>query len=233
MTQYPHIVLIDHASGVNPHELAPVALALTRQVREHFALPPPFGHGLSASIRVGSTPHKHEWVLGLFKDPDQPGALGYHDTTPSGLPLMKAFPMLDLADGVPWSITASHEVLETLADPELALAAQAPDGRFWAYEICDAVENDVYMIDGISVSNFVLPPYFQPPPDLTGVRFDHLGLIVEPYEIRKGGYGQYWNGNRWSEIVTTQKRAGRAARDSHSRHARRQQNRTGYFKTTI
>jgi hypothetical protein len=35
-------------------------------------------------------------------------------------------------------------------------------GRFWAYEVCDAVEETSYIVDR-QVSNFVLPPYFEPP----------------------------------------------------------------------
>jgi len=200
----PKIVIVDFASGVNRDELWPTANALTKQANLHFALPPPFGYGVGATVRVATpkTPPKpDEWVLGLFSEPDQPDALGYHDQSEHGLPMLKVFPMLDTQDGTSWSVTASHEVLETLADPNLARCAQAPDGKFWAYEVCDAVETDTYEIDGVTLSNFVLPPYFEPPAKLDGVKFDHMGLIKKPYEIRPGGYGQYWSTNGWKQVL--------------------------------
>src|SRR5277367_1455096 len=57
------------------------------------------------------------WVLGVFDNADQAGALGYHDLTPAGMPIMKIFAK-DTADAqVTLSSVASHELLETLADP--------------------------------------------------------------------------------------------------------------------
>lgn len=203
------IVIVDKTQR-KADELEAAAQALTKQLHNHFSLPPPRGWGLSGHVRVATDiapPKKDEWQLALLPEPDQPGALGDHDRTPAGLPLMRVFPLLDPSS--PWTVTASHEILETLADPELARAAQAPDGKFWAAEICDAVEIDEYPIDGIPVSNFVLQTYFEPPDDLTGVKLDHLGLVKRPFEIRSGGYGQYWTGTRWREVVPTAKRASR------------------------
>lgn len=224
----PKIVIVDHGSGVSEVEMLHVAHALAYQATNHFGLPAPAGYGTGASCRVataGAPPKPDEWLLGLFLEPDQPGALGYHDRTDAGLPLMKIFPKLDAQDGVPWSTTASHEVLETLADPELSLCAQAPDGKIWAREVCDAVENDSYSYAGVLLSNFVLPCYFEPAK--SAMKLDHMGLVKTPYEIRSGGYGQWWDPSKgWVEVDNFQK-APRAARlassvaHHHSRRARR------------
>lgn len=221
----PQIVMVDFASGADG-DLHAIAAALQRQLQEHFALAPPFGHGLGASVRVASSTtdiSPDEWMLGLFEHPDQPGALGYHDRTSTGLPLMKIFPKLDRQDGVPWSTTASHEAMETLLDPELSRAAQSPSGHFWALEACDFVENDSYTIDGISLSNFSLPAAFEPPPKTIGVRYDWMGLSRAPFEIRPGGYGQYWDGRKWVQTTKTIRNARRTLNLNHkSRHTRRQ-----------
>jgi hypothetical protein len=66
-------------------------------------------------------------------------------------------------------------------------------GNFWAYEVCDAVEATTYLIDGIPVSNFCLPPYFEPVPHLTGLKLDWMGLCKSPLEILPGGYGQWFD----------------------------------------
>lgn len=225
----PKIVLIDYDTK-QPHSLlVAVARALETQATQHFGLPPPIGYGIGAQLRVGDpkkAPAVDEWVLGLFSTPDVAGALGYHDQTAHGLPFMKIFPLLDAQDGVQWSTTASHEVLETLADPNVCRAAQAPDGKFWAYEVCDAVEQDTYLIGKVPMSNFVLPPYFEQPSNLTGMRFDYMGLVNKPLEIRPGGYGQYYTTAGWHQVLAESLVPVRAARikndaEGRSRRARR------------
>ncbi len=193
---------------VDPASLPPIAAALTRQCQEHVALAPPFGYGLSATIRAVKAKADmapDEWLIGLFAHPDQPGALGYHSTTSTGRPILKIFPLLDKQDGGDLSVTISHEVVEALVDPEGARAAQWKDGKFWALEAADAVEADKYAIDGVSVSNFVLPPYFEPIGASSGVKYDHLGLCTKPLEIRPGGYGQWFDPARgWQQVVHQQ-----------------------------
>lgn len=192
------VVIIDHpGSGADPSSLAALAAALDRQVKEHFA---PLWK-VSADVRYDTAARDGDWVIGLFRDADQPGALGYHDTTPQGLPLAKIFPLLDLQDGSPLSTTVSHELLEMLGDPYLCLCVQTGDGRFWAYENCDAVEADSYTIDGVSVSNFVTPQYFQPPHDLAGCKLDYMGLVKSPGEVRPGGYMQWNDGKGWQQVL--------------------------------
>ncbi len=53
----------------------------------------------------------------------------------------------------------------------------------------DAVEQTSYVIDGVKVSNFCLPPFFEPVANLQGVKLDWMGLCKQPLEILPGGYG--------------------------------------------
>jgi len=219
----PNVVLVDFGgTGIDPLMLGPTAAALARQANEQFALPPPIGYGIGiAALRVG-TPgdiKPDEWLMGLFEHPDMPGALGYHDRTPSGKPLAKIFPKLDHADGADWRVTLGHELLETLADPELCRAVQAPDGKFYALEVCDAVEQDTYLIDGVPMTNWNTSAYFEPPDDLTGIKLDWMGLCKKPFEIRPGGYGQFWTGSGWQEVFAS--KTPRAARRAPSHRGRR------------
>jgi hypothetical protein len=198
----PHVVLVDHpGSGADGVDLAKLAGVLQRQVQHHFG---PFWNVSCTvgALSAGLSPALTDWVIGLFRDPDQPGALGYHDTTAAGLPLAKVFPLLDKQDGSDLSVTISHELLEMLADPYLTRCVQSPlDGKFWALEVCDAVENDVYTFDGIALSNFVTPHYFEPPQDLTGIALDYLTLVKRPYEVRPGGYMQWYGNGGWHQVV--------------------------------
>jgi hypothetical protein len=196
-------------TGVDPKSLPPIAAVLTKQAQQHFAIPPPAGYGISATIRAASGPqdvHPDEWVIGLLAKADQPNALGYHDQTPNGQPLIKVFPILDRKDGGKLSVTISHEVCETLADPNGARAAQWSDGKFWAYEVCDAVENTSYPIDDVPVSNFCLPPFFEPVKSLQGRKLDWMGLCKHPLEILPGGYGQWFDPAKgWQMVQNSQK----------------------------
>lgn len=220
----PRIALVDFGgTGVDPSALGPCAAALAKQVNQQFALPSPIGHGISISgMRVCSPSEvaQDEWVIGLVSHPDVPGALGYHDRTPSGRPFMKVFPLLDAQDGVSWQSTASHELLETLKDPELGQCVQGPSGKIWADEVCDAVESDSYSIDGVPVSNWVTPLWAQSLAPGQPQKYDWMGLCTQPEEIRPGGYAQWWDPQTgWNE-VDARKRAYRRNHDGRSARRR-------------
>ena len=49
-----------------------------------------------------------------------------------------------------------------MIDPIANLWAQADDDTEYAYEMCDAVEEDTFLVDGIQMSNFLHPAWFEP-----------------------------------------------------------------------
>ena len=69
------------------------------------------------------------WQISVTDNPDQAGALGYHELTSRGTPLGKVFAGLDLQSGGSWTVTLSHELLEMLADPWINWCAQGSDGK--------------------------------------------------------------------------------------------------------
>jgi hypothetical protein len=54
--------------------------------------------------------------------------------------------------------------------------------------MCDAVEEDTFMVDGLEMSNFVYPTWFEPFEHPRGTKYDHLGLLTKPFSMTKGGY---------------------------------------------
>lgn len=126
---------------------------------------------------------------------DEANALGYHDFTPEGLPLGKAFAKTDEMYGAKLSVTLTHELWEMLIDPNIRLSVMDDQrGVFVAYESSDAVEADElgHDVNGITISNFVLPNYFvrgTPGP------YDFGHVLANPFDLAHGGYESYWAPN--------------------------------------
>jgi len=144
------------------------------------------------------------WQLLLRDTSDLEGALGYHDRTVDGLPVGYVFVKTDLESGALWSVTFSHELGELRIDPWTDLYSQGRvNGQvvFRAYEICDPPEGDEFaiMVNGIPMSNFVTPRYFQ-----DGAKngpYDAQGLIKRPGELLPGGYQNIFSNGKFSDIV--------------------------------
>ncbi|HET6281925.1 MAG TPA: hypothetical protein VFH73_13205 [Polyangia bacterium] len=146
------------------------------------------------------------WLLGIFDDADQAGALGYHDLTSGGLPLGKVFAKTTLDNGGLWTVTFSHELLEILADPNINLCAfDEGNRRLYAYEVCDAVEADKlgYVINGVTVSDFVLPGWFEPTHITKNERFAFKSRVTAPFQLLAGGYIGYFDlgGGGWQQLT--------------------------------
>ena len=144
------------------------------------------------------------WVLALLDDSDQADALGYHDDSANGTPQGKVFVKTCLDDKESWSVCLSHELLEMLADPNINRCAEGADGRIYAVEVCDPVEDDSlgYEIGAVLVSDFVLPAWYAPAtPRATAV--DFRGRVHQGFELGVGGYAMVLApdaGGNWTQI---------------------------------
>ncbi len=190
------ISIVNKSVTYSDEELRVLANALQIQVSRDFF--PIWGtNALIYYTPKGFNPSADHWVVGIFDQSDASDALGYHDVTPTGMPLGKAFLGPTLAQGSQISITVSHEILEMLGDPDINLCAEVDDkqgrpSKFYAYEVCDAPEDDQfgYTIDtdgqSVLVSDFVTPAWFE------GFRttgpFDFRKKISKPFELLPGGY---------------------------------------------
>jgi hypothetical protein len=144
--------------------------------------------GYDVRLYNTNSPKASDWLFVYMDKADEANALGYHTLTVKGQPISKVFVQDTLKAKEKVSVTACHELCEMVIDPLANLWAEAPDGRMWAYEMCDAVEEDTFLVNGIAMSNFVHPSYFEPfdhPPE---TKFDHLGKLTAPFTIRPGGY---------------------------------------------
>jgi hypothetical protein len=169
--------------------------AINRQINEDFE---PYWHKSAVLTLHGSTAARSllsprdlrgDAVIYLTEYDDSVDALGYHDITASGVPYSVVYTNM-LPES--WTVTLSHEALEMLVDPMTAMFAQGKhpsENRtvYYWYEVCDAVQADTYTIDGIEVSNFILPLYFTERDEI-GAMTNFLGLKLTSLGLRPGGY---------------------------------------------
>ena len=126
--------------------------------------------------------------------PDVSGALGYHDEGADGVAYIKIFcnPVFSsggtaVTGSLSVSSVLSHEVLEMTGDSPANKWADSQTNQEFAMELCDACEDQSYDIDGVSVSNFLLPAFFDPKASRNS-RLDFLGSLSTPFSMTKGGY---------------------------------------------
>jgi len=175
-------------------QLRDIFRAIARQCAEHVLqvhriLPPSIDYVGREPGGAGAS------YVDLLDDSDVADALGYHDETDEGSPYGKVFVGDIMRNGGNLasgpnsiSVTASHEILEMAVDSAANVwADDYKSGYSYALEACDAVEGDSYEIDGVSVSNFVLPAWFDPRAPSVA-RFDWLEKLSAPFSMTAGGY---------------------------------------------
>lgn len=204
------ISIVNHTKGkVTDEELQTAIRAINRQIAEDFV---PYW-SMAATLRLEgrsadqpdsaqAADMRGDAVIYLWDEVDVEGALGYHFQNNRGVPFGFVFTSIAEEIGEPWSATLSHEALELLGDPETNLLVIGPhpdpsEDRevFHWFEMCDAVQAETYEIDGIKVSNFLLPLYFTGTreTDEPGARNDYLGRAykgqtLRSFGINPGGY---------------------------------------------
>ncbi len=200
------ISIVNHTSGqVSDEEAQTVIRAINRQIQEDFEPYWSLGATLRLEGKMGPKPAKQsavdlrgDAVIYLWNHADVAGAIGYHDSNNAGIPFGFVFTDLSTALKEPWSVTLSHEALELVGDPQINLLVQGPHPAqpdrtvFHWYEMCDAVQAETYSVDGVVVSNFLLPLYFTEDNE-KGSRNDFLGrahdeATLSSFGVNPGGY---------------------------------------------
>jgi hypothetical protein len=205
------ISVINHTSEKISDEGVQDALrAINRQIEEDFE---PYW-SLGAKLRLEGRSAKQQSeidladmrgdaVLYLWDDVNVDEALGFHNRNNRGIPYGFVFTELSRSLGENWTVTLSHEALELIGDPEVNLLVMGPhpaeprrDVFHW-YEMCDAVQTETYEVDGVEVSNFILPLYFTGGDELGG-RNDflgrkHNGKTLRSFGVNPGGYVGYFD----------------------------------------
>ena len=201
------ISIINESTVLADKDVTPAVAALQKQVSNDFC--PMWGTDAKLTVVAkGTLPPAGSWWLVLLDDSDQANALGYHDLTTEGLPIGKVFAVSDLKAGTSWTVTASHELLEMLGDPNINLTVFVQNsntaGTLYAYEVCDACEDDSlgYQIDNILVSDFVYPAWFESFRAEGSTQFDRMHKIQSPLQLLAGGYIGIFNvnsGSGWTQ----------------------------------
>lgn len=190
----------------------------------------------------GRTPIPGQWQLIFADTSDQAGALGYHEVTANGDPIGFIFVKDDIATGSSWTVTASHELLEMLGDPDIQTVEEQDnaDGSitFRAKEVSDVCEDDSQAYqktqsDGTAFrlpdgtpflfSDFVYPAYWNPNAPATA-KLDFCGHITKPLQILAGGYIgilQVPKGATWGQVQADMTPGGKAIQ-RFNRRARRE-----------
>jgi hypothetical protein len=200
--KFPTIAFVNLATVPLGIDLRGLDSALDKQMHRDFV--PIWGY--PATLYATEKPKPDEWQVVFLDDSDAANALGYHDLTKDGQPVSKVFVKTTVAAGQKVSVTASHELLEMMIDPGAQLWAQNKNGWFYAYEMCDAVEEEEYEIDGIEVSNFLFPSFFESWHDPRSVQFDHLGKVAQPFQTLQNGYQIVSDGTSAREIFGSRRK---------------------------
>ena len=197
--RYMLISILNQSTLVSNADAATMTEAIAAQVR--FDAAPLWDREAAAVVfytDASAVPAEAHGIAIVDTIQDQPqGVLGFHTEDKGGKlwGVVAAKPELDNGGKTTtgdWSVSSvlSHEVLEMFVDPNCNLWANDGSGRVYSFEVCDPVEAPAYDVNGVSVSNFVTPAWFDPLAPATA-RFDKLGQLHAAFSIVKGGYVVY------------------------------------------
>jgi hypothetical protein len=181
-----HIALVPEGVGISLAALAPVAAAISRQVARDF------GPIWQVDATVDPFPSLDKVPLGYWPVLISMRELGSNE----GVHLDKdgqPYALVEFSET--WSLTASHECLELLADPFCNRTIPGPspanpDARVeFLMEICDPCQDArcAYTVNDILVSDFCTPEYFEPISNAP-LRYSFKQSLTDPRFVAEGGY---------------------------------------------
>jgi hypothetical protein len=199
-----HVALVSEmdASDLSFSELSKASAAISKQVARDFG--PIWGVNatIDAFPSLDDVPPGY-WPVTIQADIGNPTAAGFH-TDKNGNP----FSLVQFSPS--WSLTASHEALEMLADPfgNRVVSSLSPwDNKSRVeilVEVCDPSEDSQfsYTIDGVAVSDFYTPLYLDPVTS-PGVRYGYTKALTKTREVLKGGYISFHDlsNDHWMQIT--------------------------------
>ena len=206
------VIAIENRSDVPHRELVHVVRALQTQVDRDFF--PLWGWRAKLVLDPPRVPRRAMKIIVQGKDSG--GDYGYHLI--DGVPITYVFTIGP--DDEPISVypsTLSHEVLEMIVDPGVNLYAlgfykkgQKKIPAYIPYEVCDAVQENSYSIEGVKVSDFVVPEWFEPGRKRRSQKFSFRDAVEGPFELAPGGYIDAMVGQSlrtiWGEEANKKKR---------------------------
>jgi hypothetical protein len=160
------IQVINDSEHLKDDEIEGVLPVVQNQVHNDFA--PVWGiDAVLEFVEKKRKPDLNTWWITFLDYARHAGEEGNHFLPKSGLPFGRVFVQSTKVVGQAWTSAFSHELLELRADPDTNLVASRGTTRnnsVWcAYEVCDPCSDDSYgyIIDGVLVSDFIHPTWFQ------------------------------------------------------------------------
>jgi hypothetical protein len=182
-----NVALVADTKKITPSQLTKVAAALQKQATRDFSPLWNIEANVSGFAKLEDVPTDY-WPVIVRDDINTPGAGGVHEDK-NGQP----FALVQFSNQ--WTLAASHETLEMLADPfgNRLVAGKSPkpgQGRVnFLVEVCDPCEDQqfAYTVNGVTVSDFYTPHFFDPVAE-SSVRYSYTGAVKGPRTILQGGY---------------------------------------------
>lgn len=193
-----HLALISESQSLEISTITVVAAALQKQVSRDLAPAWDLEGTVSPFVRLEDVPLGF-WPV-IVRDDIQVDAAGVH-CDQNGQP----FALVSMSRH--WSITASHEVLEILVDPFGRRMVSGPSSKSgqgrvdYLIEVCDPIGDQTYQVNGVAVSDFCTPHYFDPTQS-AGVQYSFTGAIEGPRQVMENGYLTWHDpiGNEWWQL---------------------------------
>lgn len=206
------VAVVNASSFVSDAEVAEVTAALSVQLSRD--VEPAWGWRAEvAFVPAGGPRPADAWTLEILDVTDREGASGYHDRDADGRPFGRVFVATGGRLDPDWSILASHELLEMLADPSSnhGIVAGTDLGlSLYALEICDPCEAApfAYEIGRVRVSDFVYPAWYEPRSP-AGTLLDYTGSVSRPLQLLTSGFISRLDlpGAQWQSVFADQRQA--------------------------
>ncbi len=141
------------------------------------------------------------WPLFMNNHSRDPGALGWHDLSPGGIPFGRVFWGDCKRYGISGTVDASHEAGEMRVDPTINNFFTLSNGWVVLREVGDAVESDEngITVDNMLFTDFVLPDYFS---EKRAARYDYQNKLTGPCPtLTPGGYMGVFKDGQWGQVT--------------------------------
>jgi hypothetical protein len=187
-----HVGIVSQSKKLKSSDVAAAAAAIQKQVSRDFGPIWSIDATVSYFEKLTDVPIGY-WPVIIKDNINEQGAGGVHlDDNKQPYALVQAEDF--------WQLATSHETLEMLADPtgnrlETGTSPKKGEGRVqFLVEVCDPCEATAYAyhVNGILVSDFYTPHYFDPGVTV-GTRYSFTGALKQPRQVLKGGYLSWFN----------------------------------------
>lgn len=199
--------LVNVSKSITDNQMAAMAAALQIQLQRDASFLWNFSGAMQVKVFDALSGTPANWWKMMFTDTaTEPDDYGYHTDLAGNVYseieisviVAGGGKVLDGSSMASVSTVASHEMLETVADPQANLWTPYPNQAkpsFVATEVCDPVQGSSYVIPVVMggssqevwVSDFVTPYWFDPNPP-AGSKFDFMNVVNKPFLLGPGGY---------------------------------------------